>query len=112
MKKFFKPVLIFLVCGTVVSSCSSDNADEQPALEGKGVKSTTLQAVQFATEGLHSLALTASGEVYGTGELSYGEMGLGFQKDFEITYPGGVTNNFYAHNFKKLTDPLATNIKK
>lgn len=112
MKKFFKPLLILLVCGTVVSSCSSDNTDEQLVKEVNGVKSTTLHAVQFATEGLHSLALTASGEVFGTGELSYGEMGLGFQKDFEITYPGGVTNNYYAHNFKKLLDPLAVNIKK
>ncbi|SHF48132.1 RCC1 domain-containing protein [Pedobacter caeni] len=120
MKKKIRPLIVLLLCVTVASSCSKDNIDVQPneninaqsTLVAKGTETSTIHAIQFSTEGLHSLVLTASGEVYGTGELSYGEMGFGFQKDFEITYKGGVTNNYYAHNFKKLTDPLAINIKK
>ena len=86
---------MLLLCVTVASSCSKDNIDvqskdkinAQAALTTKGTEFLTIDAIQFSTEGLHSLALTASGEVFGTGELSYGEMGFGFQKDFEITYP-------------------------
>lgn len=62
----------------------------------------TINVLQIASSWYHTVAMTASGDVYGTGHVDYGELG---SEAFlsEKPKPSGLFTDNYIRNFNKLS---------
>ncbi|MDV3907929.1 hypothetical protein CMT84_05620 [Elizabethkingia anophelis] len=68
---------------------------------------TVRNVVQVASSYYHTVALTSSGDVYGSGHIDYGELGPGMPKD-----GGGFLFDSYTNRFRRIRTGTIGAIKK
>ncbi|HFK5565985.1 TPA: RCC1 domain-containing protein [Elizabethkingia anophelis] len=66
-------------------------------------RNLTINVMQIASSWYHTVAMTASGDVYGTGHVEYGELGpVSFLQEKPAKRPGWGFSEYYIRNFNKL----------
>ncbi|HIC8807975.1 TPA: RCC1 domain-containing protein [Elizabethkingia anophelis] len=93
---------------TIAGQKQPNKSTEIPVTPGNNInlnlkvqRIVTINVIQIASSWYHTVALTASGDVYGTGHITYGELGPKNTIQ-EIPTRRGIFSDLYITNYNKL----------